>query len=230
MNAQIISLKSQSVIDTMTLQCECCQNIIQKSTKYSVIVNDRPDGTTHCEIICGNCVAVDQIVKTKKLEKQLERLANNLRETFSWKKLPDALTYRIMEYLDINTRNSLVSQYELRRQEDLDYFQRKFIEIGRMQKPSWRASVLSILRGNHIVMQSWVNSVKSYETKIKDIFFVRPLHWDRINKRTNTMAEYGRLLIWRSRKWFGLFEHRIIMRQQPVIMVFTLRGVNVKDI
>ena len=204
-----------------SLCCDCCQSILMDDTKYSVVVNVLSDGSRKCDIICFNCVDIIHIIKFKKNIKCLERLAIQNRPIFSWKNLPNEISYHIIEFVDDETRLSL---YTTGRKNScsvetlLQCYRSKFIGIGKQYHPSWRASVMSILRNSHVISQCWLKSVKSYENVINKIF------------SPHLPASFIRVLLWKCRRWFKFFNMGKIMRKKKVLKVYNSNYRFIKNI
>ena len=206
MNTQLISKKTQPVIET----CGCCQITIQKSMNYIVVVI-HSNGTKQSEIVCENCLSIGKIVNTKKLENRMISLKQSLVGTISTSsqnQFPYDIYSKIGEFMNI-------MRFEMK------YFQDRFTAIGKMKKPSWRASALSVLRGDRTMQQCWVTNVKSYETKIAKIFAMNCLlGWHEKKWKTLPITVYAREILWISRKWFEQFDQGKVMRTQPIINLY----------
>lgn len=220
-SSQIICFQQGHDKCASSLCCDCCQCILIDDTKYSMVINILSDGSRKCDVICINCLDINHMIQVKKNIKCLERLANHIRPTFSWKNLPNEIGYHIIEFVDDETRLSLYSSsgkksYHI--ETLLQYYSRKFIDIGKQYHPSWRASVMSILRNSHVISQCWLNSVKSYENVINKIF------------SPHLPANFIRVLLWKCRRWFKFFKMGKIMRKKKVLEVYDSRYQFIKNI
>lgn len=205
-----------------SLCCECCQSILIDDTKYTMVINILSDGLRKCDAICNSCLDINHMIQFKKNIKCLERLTNKIRPTFSWKNLPNEISYHIIEFLDDDTRLSLYSntggENSCSIESLLEYYRSNFINIGKQHHPSWRASAMSILRNSHIISQCWLNSVKSYENVINKIF------------SPHLPASFIRVLLWKCKRWFMFFNMGKIMRKKKVLKVYNSNYRFIKNI
>lgn len=200
--------------------CDCCQNIIIDDMKYSVYTTTLTDGSTKSEFICSQCIDIKHIIQYKKNVKQLERLTIQNRPTFSWKKLPQEIDRKISEFIDDDTKLILycIKKFHSRPKEVLNKYKNMFIKVGRMYQPSWRASVMSCLRNSLFISKSWVESVKSYESKINEIF------------SDTYESKIMRVLIWKCNRWFRYYHKGRILRKDRVLLVFDSKHTFIKNI
>lgn len=199
--------------------CDCCQNMIIDEMKYSIytkIVN----GFVKNEFICSACIDIEHIIQSKKNMKQLERLTIQNRPTFSWKKLPEEIDHKILGFLDEDTKLILYCDkiFHSTPEEVMKLYKEKFIDVGKMYRPNWRASVMSCLRNSNIISKSWVDSVKSYESKITEIFS-HPYD-----------SKFKRFFLWKCKRWFRYYNKKRIMRKNKILYVYDSRYQFIKNI
>jgi hypothetical protein len=200
--------------------CDCCQNLIIDDMKYSVFTKKMADNSMRSEFICSDCVDIEHIIRYKQNVKRLERLAIQKRATFSWKNLPNELNYKILEYIDKNTRLSLYCDkvFQCTPEIAIEYYKKRFIQIGRLCRPRWRASTMSILRNSHIILKTCVDSIKAYEAKLNEIFSLE------------YSANNLQILLWKCKRWFRYYNNGKIMRKKRVLYVYNSINQFVKNI